>query len=30
MIFNFPELDGTGYGVMQDEHFAALERSGMT
>jgi len=26
MIFNFPELDGTGYGVMQDEHFAALER----
>jgi hypothetical protein len=25
-IFNFPELDGSGYGVMQDEHFAALER----
>ncbi len=26
MIFNYPNLDGNNYGVMQDEHFAALER----
>jgi hypothetical protein len=26
MIFNYPELPGNDYGVMQDEHFAALER----
>jgi hypothetical protein len=26
MIFNYPSLDGNNYGVMQDEHFAALER----
>jgi len=24
-IFNYPSLDGNPYGVMQDEHFAALE-----
>jgi hypothetical protein len=26
MIFNYPTLEGNEYGVMQDEHFAALER----
>ena len=26
MIFNYPKLDGNDYGVMQDEHFAALEK----
>ena len=26
MIFNYPKLEGNDYGVMQDEHFAALER----
>jgi hypothetical protein len=25
MIFNYPKLEGNDYGVMQDEHFAALE-----
>jgi hypothetical protein len=25
-IFNYPQLDGNSYGVMQDEHFEALER----
>jgi hypothetical protein len=26
MIFNYPQLEGNAYGVMQDEHFAALEQ----
>ena len=26
MIFNYPILDGNDYGVMNDEHFIALER----
>jgi hypothetical protein len=25
-IFNYPKLEGNEYGVMQDEHFAALEK----
>jgi hypothetical protein len=25
-IFNYPQLEGNDYGVMQDEHFVALER----
>ena len=25
-IFNYPKLNENKYGVMQDEHFAALER----
>ena len=25
-IFNYPKLDGTEFGVLQDEHFAALEK----
>jgi hypothetical protein len=25
-IFNYPKVEGNDYGVMQDEHFAALER----
>src|SRR3990170_1894804 len=25
MVFNYPELEGNPYGVMQDEHFLALE-----
>jgi hypothetical protein len=25
-IFNYPNLEGNEYGVMQDEHFAALEK----
>jgi hypothetical protein len=26
VIFNYPQLNGNAYGVMTDEHFAALEQ----
>ncbi|HIJ09037.1 TPA: hypothetical protein HA274_06885 [Candidatus Bathyarchaeota archaeon] len=26
LIFNYPKLDGNDYGIMQEEHFAALEK----